>query len=464
MITCNFGDRRISLYERLYRSIKADIERGSLKAGERLPSKRSLSQQLKISVITVENAYAQLLSEGYIYSAERKGYFVSKLEQNFLNESLPAPFVCTDKKEAADYFLDLKTNSIQPDRFPFSAWAKLMREVLSERDKRLLEVMPNNGVRELREEISKHLYHFRGMSVSPDQIIVGAGTEYLYGIMIQLLGRDSIFAVENPGYQKISKIYAKNDVKCRHIGLDEYGLSAAKLKKSAAHVVHISPSHHFPLGIIMPVQRRQEILKWAGEAENRYIIEDDYDSEFRFASRPIPAMQSIDTNERVIYVNTFTKSLAPSIRISYMVLPAHLMRRYNEELGFYSCTVASFEQYTLAKFMAGGYLERHINRVRNTYKALRDLLIDALKKSPLWDKCTIYEENAGLHFLLRLKSGKSEAELVRAAADAGIRISCLSEYYKGPRRPGHPTIVINYSGIDSDKIEKAVERLSKALI
>lgn len=475
MITCDFTARgSIPLYEHLYRSIRSDIERGRLKADQRLPSKRSLAQQLKIGVVTVENAYAQLLSEGYIRSAERSGYFVNRLEQGFPNRT-PSRFSenfqrqggsdteTVPAKSGEEWFLDLKTNSTQPDKFPFSTWAKLMREVLSERHTRLLEASPRNGAYELRAEIAKHLYQFRGMTVSPEQIVVGAGTEYLYGLIVQLLGRGRVFAVEEPGYRKISDIYAKNGVRLRHIDLDSYGMSADILAKSGADVAHISPSHQFPMGIVMPIKRRQEILKWAGEAEGRFVIEDDYDSEFRLSSRPIPAMQSIDTAGRVIYVNTFTKSLAPSIRIGYMVLPPGLMQRYERELGFYACTVPSFEQYTLAKFMAGSCFERHISRMRNTYKALRDLLIDELKKSALWERCTVYEENAGLHFLLRVKCGKTEEELVRAAAQAGIRISCLSEYCakKGPERD--PTLVVNYSGVDRDRIPEGIARLAEAL-
>lgn len=476
VITCDFTSRgNTPLYEHLYRSIRADIESGRLKADQRLPSKRSLAQQLRIGVVTVENAYAQLLSEGYIRSAERSGYFVNRLEQGFASraqarsggdfqrqrddtgaKAMPA-------KSGGEWFLDLKTNSTQPDKFPFSTWAKLMREVLSERHTRLLEASPRNGAYELRAEIARHLYQFRGMTVSPEQVVVGAGTEYLYGLIVQLLGRGRVFAVEEPGYRKIWDIYSKNGVSLRHIVLDSHGMSAEMLAESGADVAHISPSHQFPMGIVMPIKRRQEILKWAGEAEGRFIIEDDYDSEFRLSSRPIPAMQSIDTAERVIYVNTFTKSLAPSIRIGYMVLPPGLMERYERELGFYACTVPSFEQYTLAKFMASGCFERHINRMRNTYKALRDLLIDELKKSPLWGRCTVYEENAGLHFLLRVKSDKTEEELVHAAADAGIRISCLSEYCakKGPERD--PTLVVNYSGVDRDRIPEGIARLAKAL-
>ena len=467
MLTYSFTDKgKLPLYDYLYQCIKSDILHGKLKAEEKLPSKRSLAQNLKVSVITVENAYAQLMVEGYIYAIQKKGYYVSALE-----ESVPpalkqrtAPAESKEPQPQRQWFFDLTANRISAAHFPFSTWSKLMREVLSEQDTQLLKATPYNGVAKLREVIAEYLYHFRGMSVSADQIIVGAGTEYLYNLLIQLLGRDHIYAVENPGYQKIAKIYKSNDVSCRYIDMDEYGLSADILKDSDASVVHLSPSHHYPTGIVMPIGRRQELLSWANAEKNRYIIEDDYDSEFRFAGRPIQTLQSIDENQRVIYINTFSKSIAPSIRISYLVLPPGLVPVYREKLGFYSCTVPSFEQYTLAKFIAGGYFEKHINRMKKFYRIQRDLVIKAIEESRFHDIVQILEENAGLHFLLKVDTDRSDREIIQAAAGADIKISCLSEYLHTPDQRFAHTILINYSGIDSSKLPEAMERLSGVLL
>ena len=465
MLTYSFTNRgNTPLYDYLYQCIKSDILHGKLKAEEKLPSKRSLAQHLKVSVITVENAYAQLIVEGYIYAIQKRGYYISALEEGIPNV-LPKKIVSTESKEPQrEWFFDLKTNRISAAHFPFSIWSKLMREVLSEQDTQLLKAIPYNGVEKLREVIAEYLYHFRGMSVSAGQIIVGAGTEYLYNLLIQLLGRSHIYAVENPGYQKIAKIYKSNDISCRSIDMDEYGLSVAKLKASDASVVHISPSHHYPTGIVMPIGRRQELLGWANAKKNRYIIEDDYDSEFRFAGRPIQTLQSIDENQRVIYINTFSKSIAPSIRISYMVLPPGLVSVYREKLGFYSCTVPSFEQYTLAKFIGGGYFEKHINRMKKFYRTQRDRVIKAIEESAFHNIVQILEENAGLHFLLKVDTDKSDTEIVRAAAEADIKISCLSEYLHTPDARFAHTILINYSGIDSSRLPEAMERLSKILL
>jgi len=466
LFTYNLDNRgKTPLYVYLYNCIKADILSGKLKPDEKLPSKRSLSQHLKVSVITVENSYSQLLLEGYIYSLERKGYFVSRLHET-LHETLPRiNFLHTKKiKETSQTHNDgcifnFKSNSISSGQFPFSIWARLMRKTLSEQKLHLLEPMQSKGIKELRDAISDYLYHFRGMAVSPEQIVIGAGTEYLYGILIQLLGRNRVFAVEDPGYQKIAHVYRSNDVRCEFIGVDRSGLSVWELNSSNADVVHITPAHHFPTGIVMPIKRRHELLKWASQREGRYIIEDDYDSEFRFTGRPIQTLQSIDKNQKVIYINTFSKSIAPAIRIGYMVLPMNLIDAYAEKLSFYSCTVPSIEQFTLAQFISEGYFERHINRMRNYYKKQRDLVIKSIKNSLSEDKITILEEDAGLHFLVNVNTDMSDEQIIRAAEKRGVRISCLSEYYYDKKRKKDGTIIINYSGIEYDKVEEAVESL-----
>lgn len=479
-----------SLYEYLYKCIRKDILNGTLPAGYKLPSKRSFAKNLNISVITVENAYAQLMAEGYLTSIPKKGYFVAKLEQLFLEKPVHTasaeplkqeqdPHNALLKTEEAflkktgktqeakeDYFADFVTNSVKPEYFPFSVWAKLLREVLSDRQKELLTPSPAGGVLPLREAIAKHLRQFRGICVLPEQVIVGAGTEYLYGLLIQLLGRNRIFAVEDPGYRKIAQIYESNNVRCCHIPMDEGGIHMEALNESSADIIHISPSHHYPTGMITPISRRYELLGWASKQEGRYIIEDDYDCEFRLMGKPIPALQSIDVMEKVIFMNTFTKSLAPTIRISYMVLPPHLLGKFHETLKFYSCTVSNFEQYTLADFISGGYLEKHINRMRNFYRGQRDRLIECIKKSSFSSMVTIREEDSGLHFLLSVKQECNSEELVLAAAEEGIRISCLSSYYHETStapKLAQATIMINYSGLEPEKTEEAVERLGRAV-
>lgn len=459
MLTYTFEKHSgVSLYEQLYRHIKEDILSGRLAAGEKLPSKRTLSGHLEVSVITVKNAYEQLIAEGYIYSVEKKGYFVSRIDQP---PHAPAAKTVPPVEAERRYELDLVTNSISAEYFPFTVWSKTMRQTILEQDKDLLQPSPFHGVPELRRAIAENLQQFRGLTVDPEQIVIGAGTEFLYHLLIQLLGRERTYAVEDPGYGKIGRIYESNRVALRRIELDEAGLSAAALQQSGADVVHISPSHHYPTGIVMPIARRQELLRWADEQPGRYILEDDYDSEFRFVGRPIPTMFSVDRHERVIYLNTFSKTIAPSIRISYMILPPHLLAEYRARLSFYACTVSSFEQHTLAAFMAQGRYEQHINRMRNRYRQKRDAVIDAIRTGALAGRVEIMEQDAGLHFLLRLDTPLSDDALRRAAAEKGVRLAFLSDYYANPAAAPQHVVVVNYSGIELETLRRGLARLAE---
>ena len=459
MLTYTFSKTDgVSLYEQLYRHIKEDILAGRLAAGEKLPSKRTLAEHLKLSVITVKNAYEQLTAEGYIYGVEKKGYYVSRIEQP-LHTGAVQTFPAAEQEEK--YLLDLVTNTISAENFPFTVWSKLMRQTILEQDVGLLQPMPYHGALELRQAIAKNLQQFRGMTVDPEQIIIGAGTEFLYYLLIQLLGRDRTYAVEDPGYSKIGRIYESNHVALCRIGLDHAGLSAEILRRSGADVVHISPSHHYPTGIVMPIARRQELLRWAAEQTERYILEDDYDSEFRFVGRPIPTMFSTDRHERVIYLNTFSKTIAPSIRISYMILPPHLLEEYRRRLSFYACTVSSFEQYTLAAFMSQGRYEQHINRMRNRYRQKRDAVIETIRGGALSGRVEIMEQDAGLHFLMQLDTQLSDEELRRRAAEKGVRLALLSDYYHDPASAPQHVAVVNYSGIELRALQQGMERLAE---
>ena len=257
-------------------------------------------------------------------------------------------------------------------------------------------------------------------------------------------------------------MYGANGVKLSYVPLDDCGVKVEALKESGADILHISPSHHFPTGIITPVNRRYELLGWAAEKEGRYIIEDDYDSEFRLNGRPAPPLRSIDATDRVIYMNTFTKSLASTIRISYMVLPRTLTELFYKKLGFYSCTVSNFEQYTLAEFINGGYFGNHINRMRRYYRETRDELLKAVSENTAFSRARILEQNAGLHFLIRLDTDASDDELIRRAHRQGINISCLSQYYADRDIAPPHTLIINYSGVEKEKIPEAVRLLGRA--
>lgn len=450
----------VSLYEQLYRCVKEDILSGRLAAGEKLPSKRALAAHLEISVITVKNAYEQLMAEGYLSGVEKRGYFVSSVLPP-VTAAPPAPQETAAEPEERQWFLDLVTNSIDAEDFPFTVWARLMRQTILERGTGLLHSTPPQGAWALRRAIAAHLRQFRGMDAGAEQIIVGAGTEVLYTLLVQLFGRERIYGVEDPGYGKIARIYRSNGAAVAAIPLDDAGLSAEELRRSGADVVHISPSHHYPTGRVMPITRRQELLHWAQERPERIILEDDYDSEFRFVGRPIPTLFSIDGGEQVVYLNTFSKTIAPSIRISFMVLPRHLLADFQEKLGFYACTVSAFEQYTLASFLSGGYYEKHLSRMRKHYRQKRDAVIGAVRQSPLADRATITEEDAGLHFLLRLDGAPPDDVLRREAEVQGVRLAMLSDYYQQPENAPQHVLVVNYTGIDIEKLPAALERLAE---
>lgn len=463
MLTYDMNDRGgLARYDYLYRCIKEDILDGRLQADEKLPSKRALAQHLELAVVTVENAYAQLVAEGYVYAQEKRGYFVSRLEVKPADQvNWTAP---EEKPEQQKHWLlDLEQGGNGTEGFPFSVWAKLMRRVLTERGEHLLRATPHSGAPELRRAISNQLYHLRGIKAAPEQIVVGAGTEYLYNLLVQLLGRDCIYGMEDPGYSKAVQIYGLNGVSCVPLPVDGSGVSTEILNSRKVDILHISPNHQFPTGIVTPIARRQSLLRWVEEGENRYIIEDDYDSEFRFTGRPIPTLQSIDRSGRVIYMNTFSRSLAPSLRISYMILPQALLSEYQKRLGFYSCTVPAMEQYTLADFLNEGYFESHLSRMRLRYRNQRDRVIEIIRNSPMGSRCRVLRENAGLHFLLELETEKADREWKERAAERNIRLSFLSDYQRGAGAAYAHTLVINYPGIDLDRLEQALKILSDLL-
>lgn len=462
MLTYDFSERgNTSKYEFLYRKIREDILAGRLSYPEKLPSKRGLAEHLKISVKTVENAYGQLELEGYIQTREKSGYYISRLSRSRESGPLPADFLPDFTQE--EYAVDLTTNNIDYGRFPFSLWAKVMRETLADYDTSLLKTVPFNGVERLREEIAAYLYRYRGMRVSPNHIIIGAGTEYLYSRLTQLLGERAEYATENPGYRKIAKIYESAKVPWQYVDIDEHGLDVDALARTNANVVHVSPGHHFPVGMVMPVGRRQQLLDWAAGEPNRYIVEDDYDCEFRFSGKPVPAMQSMDRHHRVIYLNTFSKTMVPSLRISYMVLPRKLMERYVDTMSFYSCTVSGFEQYAMASFMEKGHFERHINRMTQHYKKQRELVLLAFRESSLYGRSKIVEMDAGNHFLLQINTALNDVEIKWAAKERGILLSCLSEYCFANPEKYQGYLIINYSNVSEKQIRHTVEVLEEIL-
>lgn len=528
-----------SLYEQLYQAIRSDIELARLDAGSKLPSKRTLAQHLGISVITVESAYRQLAAEGYIEAKERRGYFVNELPsvqahdmsagseqiEHQLNakaatKQIDPVLASTSSIQATPLLADFSGNDRSGDQFPFHIWAKTVRRTLSEASKGLLlrTAHDNRGSEELRTAIAGHLVHFRGLEASPEQIIIGAGAQDLYGVLVQLLGRERTFAVEDPGYPALRTHYELSGAHVVGIPVDESGLDVATLRASKASIAHCSPAHQFPTGSVMSAVRRHELLDWARETSKqnafrsserpgakgcplkRYIIEDDYDSEFRMRGRPIPPLFMQDTQGSVIYMNTFTRSLGSVFRIAYMVLPPQLLTTFNERFMARACMVGALEQLELARFITSGDYERHVNRQRTAYRRLQDSLVAKIMTSEAGDYVRFKGVGSGLHFLMEvdLPAGTGSAmQFENATLERGIRLVNIEAYRSAspshsakdrctvdPRALdsstkgspseatlSHPhetdscaTYVMNVSGLDSKRTDEIAIVLSDAII
>lgn len=492
-----------SLYEYLYLCIRADIENGSIPAGRRLPSKRALAKHLGVSLITVEGAYSQLVAEGYVRAEARRGYYACELEVRPTHQGQGSgPSVPLDQPAGSGHLAravhlaepdqpdcakqpdraarsidhvasqapliaDFSTGSLPLGRFPFSSWAKTVREVLSrESEQSLLGDTCAQGALALRVQLAEYLHSFRGMQVSPEQIVVAAGSQVLDNLIVQLLGRERGYAVETPGYSRLASIYRANDAKLAYVPLDDGGISMPHLRASGVNVAHIMPSHQFPTGLVTSVARRYELLAWASEQPGRYIVEDDYDCEFRLSGRPIPALMSVDASSCVIYTNTFAKSLGSSFRIAYMVLPLSLVDAYQEKLGFYSSTVSATEQLALARFISTGEYERHVARTRSYYRSLKNELVDALRSCSVADHIQTEATEAGLHFLMHVDvPGPTEAFL-QAARTRGVVLSPLSAFCAPDQAltSGYDgTYVMNFAGLAPNQARPAADAIVQAV-
>ncbi len=458
------ADSAKCLYEQIYEYIRSEIREGKLLQGERLPSTRSLAEYLQVSRSTVDMAYEQLLSEGYIESRPYRGFFVCKIEELLdLEDKIPTREK-GEKNEAQasgiQYVCDFSPTKIDMTYFPFSVWKRITKNILSDSNSKLFSQGNAQGDYSLRETIARYLHASRGVNCLPEQIIIGAGNDYLLMLLEKILGREIPIAMENPTYKRAYQIFQSFAYPITTILMDENGMLVSELKKAEVELAYVMPSHQYPTGTVMPIGRRSELLKWANEKENRYLIEDDYDSEFRYKGKPIPSLQSSDKNGKVIYMGTFSKAIAPAIRVSYMVLPIGLLKQYKEQCYFYSTTVSRIDQKILDEFIKGGYFERYLNKMRKCYKEKHDYLLEQLK--PFQKSFFITGENAGLHLLLTSKKNVSEQILIEAAEEVGIKVYGLSESFVGEKKESAATIILGYGGLGISNIEAGVEALKKA--
>lgn len=362
MLTYNMEHRNSeSRYYYIYKMIKKDIQEGNLKKGEKLPSKRALAEHLGVSLITVENAYQMLKEEGYIEARERSGNYVCEIhamsraqEQDRQLHMLPEQ----EKTAAGGH-----PSKEEISDFPYSLYFKTVRSVITTYGKKLMQRSPNEGCAILRNSIAAYLQRYRGVFAQPEQIIIGSGAEHLYGTVVRILGRDKVYGIEEPSYHQIRNVYEGMGAVCETLAMGTDGIKSELLKTTGADVLHVTPFHSYPSGVTATIGKRYEYLKWAGQ-NGRMIVEDDFDSEFFMPGKPVETLFMLDDSSLVIYINTFSKSLSPSVRMGYMILPRRLLGAYYETSGSFSCTVPVLEQYALAEFINKGYFEQHLSRVR----------------------------------------------------------------------------------------------------
>lgn len=457
MLNLNGGERK-NLYEQIYEYIREEIRQGRIRCGERLPATRLLAKQLDVSRSTAQMAYEQLLSEGYIESVPCRGYYVCEMEELYhLEQGLQMSEERTEEK-TKHYLYDFTPNGIDLEHFPCATWRKLSREVLQDDQKELFHLGDPKGEYALRKAISSYLHQARGVNAHPSQIVIGAGNDYLQMLLSRMIGTDLKVAMESPTYRHAYDIFRSLGYECCTVPMDQYGMDVRGLRESQAEIAYVMPSHQYPMGTVMPVKRRQQLLHWASEREERYIIEDDYDSEFRYIGKPIPSLQGSDVHQSVIYIGTFSKSIAPSVRISYLVLPSVLLSKYEQVGRKFSCTVSRTDQKMLQLFMERGYFERHLNKMRTIYKNKHDVLLAEVKKMDRIGK--VLGERSGVHILLQMNEKWSEQELVVRAGRAGVKVYPLSDYCIDDR-VYEPTILLGYATMTEEKIQKAVKILAE---
>ena len=480
-------EKKTALYIALYQAIRLDILRKQLRAGERLPSKRQLASGLGISVNTVDNAYQQLVSEGYLEVRAQSGHYVKPLGEHALLPDIAVPSPDREKplilEQANDDTpsgrIDFSPIGTDLTQFPTNIVKKALRKELDTEKEQAFRSCPPAGSYRLRNALCRYLANSRGLHCRPEQILIGAGTDYVLQLFIQILrllhrdpetARDTsgpVLAMEDPVYSKAYRIFSGLSVPVHFVPLDRVGIDIDILRQSPANLVYTTPSHQFPLGLIMPADRRLQLLAWANEKDNRFIIEDDYDSEYRYLGKPIPPIGSLDSNGRVIYLGTFSKALSPSIRVSYLILPEKLLRLYEQHLSYYSNTVTHLEQLMLANLLETGEFERQINRSRTLCRKKRDLLLQAL--SPYSRHLHIRGTDAGTHLLCTVRNKMTEEELITAARKAGVIVYGISDYYIDTSVHLLPyqmipdaTVLLGYAGLSESELYPGAARLAQA--
>nr|WP_314656095.1 PLP-dependent aminotransferase family protein [uncultured Fusobacterium sp.] len=464
MIILNLDNKsKVPLYIQIYNEIKKMIQNKILKANEKLPSKKDFTDYYNISQNTIQNALYLLLEEGYIFSIERKGYFVSDIENLIVHNVKIENKIKFEEKDKIHY--DFSYSGVDSKSLAKTIFKRITRDVYDEENDDLLFQGHIQGDLSLRKSICEYLLQSRGFKVEAEQIVISSGTEYLFYIIFKLFN-NKIYGLENPCHKMFKELFLTNNVSFKAISLDEAGIMVEELKKYNVNVAYVTPSHQFPTGAIMSISRRTELLNWANENLNCYIVEDDYDSEFKYTGRPIPALKASDVNDRVIYLGSFSKSISPAIRVSYLVLPKELLDIYQKKLPYFICPVPTLNQKILYRFIKDGYFVKHINKMRTLYKKKREFLVNTIKNysSEILNKeIYIQGADAGLHLVIKLNKKINEKAFLKECLEDSIKLYSLEEYYLEEIYNETSSFLLGYANLTNKKIEEGIIILLKIL-
>lgn len=450
-----------AMYIQIYEYIKSEILSGNLPASTKLPSTRSLAANLQVSRSTVDTAYDQLVAEGYVEAKEKRGYFVTQIThlQQFHSEINTGKQTHSSDEKKEFVRFDFNPDTIDTEHFPYSVWKSIGKNQLDNPINFLSG--EHFGEFSLRQAITDYLRGSRGVTCSPDSIVVGAGLDHLLQMLCVLFSRRSSVAMEDPGYQSARQVLISNGYSIIDVPLRDNVIDLDVLSRSSADLCYVTPSHQFPLGSVMPVSRRQELLAWANNAPNRYIIEDDHDSEFRYKGKPIPSLQSLDTTGKVIYIGTFSKAITPAIRTGYMVLPDGLMESYQKKCGGYACPVSRLNQAMLTDFIQQGYFEKHLNRMRKIYKTKHDWILQQIQENFTDNRLEISGDHAGLYILIHYKGHLTEEQIEKNAKQNGIQLHSLKDYYAKLPADYKPTYLLGFANLSTEMIAEGIRCLAE---
>ncbi|MRJ46380.1 PLP-dependent aminotransferase family protein [Fundicoccus ignavus] len=451
----------VPLYLQIYKQLKDAIQNGKLTTGQKLMSKRQMAKLNGVSQNTVLNAYDQLLTEGYILAIERSGYFVADVKYLFQSEptedSLNITKDCSLPIIQTSYRYNFTESIPDQSLYPFKSFKKIYQDLLNTHTEDLLFQTHPQGLFELRYTLQKYLNNSRGIPCQANQIILGPSSQYLIQLVTQLLPAIKHIGTESPGYLGASQLLKGLGYTIHPIPLDELGLKPEALLTSPAQLLYLTPNHQFPTGNIMPLERRRAILEWAFQSENHYIIEDDYDSEFKYSGIPIPPLKQLDKQNKVIYMGSFSRIISPGTRISYMVLPPNLLTLYRSILSNLTSSLNTLNQWAIYKFMASGQFDSHLNRSRSFYKRKREKLIKSILVND--SNADILGEEAGLYILLIPSKPYHEKQFKQLCQLEGIKITMLSDYMLDQQYPQGKALFLSFSSIPETEIDKAIRLL-----